>query len=242
SIGVRDAAAGGGYDPHRLEQGDDLRAAGGIAEADKREGGIAADHRRRILEHFEERLVKAWHGSILTHDPGVGVAHFFDGMRGKTDHFRMPSRRSGIVAAHALAELHESMLDVARVLFVLEVFGDLPVGEAAAEPGVPPEEEGHENDEPGGDENEGASARRHFVVRGGGSPLCRGIEGNFGVGGSFWERWWSGHVVVCLRWRPGKRQQAAALQINSRRRAEAAWRAPLCSCPRCRGRVVPRKR
>src|SRR4029077_1934400 len=119
----------------------------------------------------------------------------------KTDHFRIPARRSRIVAAHALAELHEGMLDVARVLFVLEVFVNLPVRKPAAEPGVPPEQEGHEDDQPGSDENECASARRHFVVRGGGKLFRGGIEGNFGVGGSFWERWWSGHVV-CRRWRP----------------------------------------
>jgi len=46
------------------------------------------------------------------------------------------------VASHALTELDEAMLDVARVLFILQVFADSFVGELAPKPGVPPEEEG----------------------------------------------------------------------------------------------------
>src|SRR5207245_10718879 len=99
---------------------------------------------------------------------------FFDGMRSQADQIGIPTRCGCVTATHALAELNESVLDVARMLFVLEVFGDLRVREAAAKPGVPPEEEGHEDDQPGGDENEGAIAWGHFVMRRGG--LLGGID------------------------------------------------------------------
>src|SRR6266851_5726004 len=66
------------------------------------------------------------------------------------------------------------MLDVARVLFISEVCADLFVRELASEPGVPPEQERHEDDQPGGDEKERAIARGHFVMRRRGR-LLRGI-------------------------------------------------------------------
>ena len=80
------------------------------------------------------------------------------------------------MASQVFAELDERMLDVAGVLFVGQVFGDLFIGELAAEPSVPPEEEGHEDDEPGSEEEEGAIARGHFVMRGrgGGGGFRRG--------------------------------------------------------------------
>src|SRR5260370_10641793 len=107
----------------------------------------------------------------------------------------IPTNDAGIVVAHAVTELNEGVLDMTRMLFVLKILGNLFVREPAAKPGVPPEEERHEDDQPGGDENERAIARGHFVMRGGGRLLRGGIEENFGVGGSFWRRWWSGHVV-----------------------------------------------
>jgi len=72
------------------------------------------------------------------------------------------------VVAHALAELNEGVLDVARMLFVLKVLSDLFVGEPAAKPGVPPEKERHQHDQPSGNENERAIARGHFVMGRGG--------------------------------------------------------------------------
>jgi hypothetical protein len=69
------------------------------------------------------------------------------------------------VAAHALTELHERMLDVTWVLFILQVCARLFVGQLASKPGVPPEEERHKYDQPGGNEKEGAIARGHFVMR-----------------------------------------------------------------------------
>jgi hypothetical protein len=51
-IGVRDAARGGSDDYGRLKESDDLGAAGSITEANERERGVAADQRRRILQHL----------------------------------------------------------------------------------------------------------------------------------------------------------------------------------------------
>src|SRR5260370_3671954 len=124
------------------------------------------------------------------------------------------------MVAHTVRELREGVLDVGRMLFVLKVFGDLSVGEPAAEPGVPPEEERHQDDQPGGDEDEGTIAGRHFVVRGGGRLLRRGIEGKFGVGGSFWGRWWRGHVLLALA--VGKRAASGRPAISFARNGAGA--------------------
>ena len=42
------------------------------------------------------------------------------------------------------------MLNVPWLLIVMQVFGQLLVGEVAAEPCVPPEEKGHQDDQPPG--------------------------------------------------------------------------------------------
>ena len=164
-VGVCDAAGGGGGEFCGLQEGDDLEAAGGVAEADERERGIAAHHRGRIVQHFQECFVEGGLSGVLAHDPGVCVANFFDGMSGEADQIWIQRNNAGIVMGHVFPELHERVLNVAGVLFIGQVFGDLFVGEMAAEPGVPPEEEGHEDDEPGGEEEEGAVAGGHFVMR-----------------------------------------------------------------------------
>ncbi len=66
-------------------------------------------------------------GSVLAHDPGVRVADFFHGMRRKARELRVPARCARIVAGHALAQLHQSVLDVTGVLVVVQIFGDLLV-------------------------------------------------------------------------------------------------------------------
>src|SRR5438552_9228349 len=114
-IGIRNAARKRSNDSGGLEKRDDLRAAGIIAKADERKGGVSPDHGRRVLEHFEDRLMKALRGSVLPHDPGVGVADFFDRMRGQADQFRIPERRCRVAASHALAELNQGVLNVARM-------------------------------------------------------------------------------------------------------------------------------
>jgi hypothetical protein len=194
-VRVGDAARAWRRDFCGLQERDDLRTAGSVTKTYERKSGVTANHRRRIPKHLEKRPVKPGRGSVLAHDPGVSVADFFDGMRGEADQFRIPPRHLLVAAAHALTELNESVLDVARALFILQVLRDLFVRKTAPKPGVPPEEEGHQDDQPGGDKKERAVARRHFVMRGGGELLRGRIKGNFGVGGSLWGRWWSGHVV-----------------------------------------------
>src|SRR5229473_6834499 len=101
-VGVSDAAGAWGDDFSGLQQGNDLRTTGAVAEADEGEGGVATDHRRRILEHLEECFVESGDGGVLTHDPGVRVAYFFNGMGGQANHFRVPPYGVRILMAHAL--------------------------------------------------------------------------------------------------------------------------------------------
>src|SRR6266702_5116644 len=193
-VRVDHVARNGSSNSGRLQEGDDLRTTGSISKADQRKGGVAADHRGLILKHLEESLVKAGSGSILAHNPGIGIARFLGGIRRQPDHFWIPARRAGVVASHALAELDEGMLDSARMLFVPEVFADLFVGELAAKPGVPPEQEGHEDDQPGGNEKERAIPRGHLVMRGRSALLRRIFHGDYRRGDGFERRGWTGHV------------------------------------------------
>src|SRR5712692_7904506 len=193
-VGVGYTAGAGSDDSRGLQEGDDVGAAGRVSKADQRKGGISSHHRGLILEHFEERLVKTGTGSVLAHDPGIGVTHFLDRMQGQTNHFRIPMRCARVVACHALTELDERMLDVARVLFVLQVFADLLVGELASKPGVPPKEERQEDDQPGGDEKERAIPRGHFVMRGRGGLPRRIFRSKFRLITSFRRGWRTGHV------------------------------------------------
>src|SRR5258708_5571660 len=64
-VRVRYAAGTGSDDSGGLQEGDDLGTAGSVSKADKRKGGVAADHRGRILQHLEQRLVEAGAGSVL---------------------------------------------------------------------------------------------------------------------------------------------------------------------------------
>jgi hypothetical protein len=56
------------------------------------------------------------------------------------------------------------VLDVARLLVVVEVLSELLVGEMAAKPGIPPEQKRHEDDEPSGDEEENLLGRRDAAL------------------------------------------------------------------------------
>ncbi len=146
TVGVGDAAAGWGSDLNGLQQGYDLRASCGVAEADQRQCGVAANHVRRILQHFQKRVMKSCTGRVLPHDPGVGVADFFDGIGGQADEVGIPALRGGVIVRHAIAKLDEGVLDVPRLPLVVQVFGELLVGEMAAKPRIPPEQEWHEDD------------------------------------------------------------------------------------------------
>src|SRR6516164_8393163 len=86
----------------------------------------------------------------------------------------IPAFCGQVVLGHAIAELHQSVLDMAGVLFIAEIFTDLLLRERAAKPSAPPEQEGHEHDEPGGEEKddpatpaqtEGALPRVRGIVR-----------------------------------------------------------------------------
>jgi hypothetical protein len=54
TVGIDDGSSGGSGDLRGLEQGDDLRAAGRVSEANQRESGVAADHGRLVLQHLQE--------------------------------------------------------------------------------------------------------------------------------------------------------------------------------------------
>jgi hypothetical protein len=82
-------------------------------------------------------------------------------MRGQTNQVWVPASRGCIVPRHAFSHLDQGMLNVPGVPIVSEVLGDLPIGKRAAEPGVPPEQERHEHDQPAGDKENDAVARRH---------------------------------------------------------------------------------
>jgi hypothetical protein len=67
------------------------------------------------------------------------------------------------MTTHALTQLHECMLDVSRVLRIVQVFGDLLIREMASEPGAPPEQKRHEDDQPGSQKKQQPFARGHAV-------------------------------------------------------------------------------
>ncbi len=66
-------------------------------------------------------------GDILPHHPGIGVAHFLNGIRRQPDHVWIPAGHAGIVARHTLSDLYQGMLDVARFLIVLQILAKLLV-------------------------------------------------------------------------------------------------------------------
>ena len=69
------------------------------------------------------------------------------------------------MACDALADLHQSMLDVAGVLVVGQILRDLLVGKAAAKPAVLPEQKGKQHDKPSGEIEEKTRAGGHAVRR-----------------------------------------------------------------------------
>jgi len=105
--------------------------------------------------------MKAGAIGVLSHDPGVSIANFFDWRSSQSDNLRIPTRGVCIAALHAFAKLHKGVLYVAGVLLIVEVFAELLVRELAAEPGIPPEEKRHEHDEPGDEEKKKTIACRH---------------------------------------------------------------------------------
>src|SRR5437762_10020809 len=115
-------------------------------------------------------------------------------MRSQPDQFRVQRPHTAVVAAHALAELDEGMLDVTRMLLIVQEFADLLAGELAPKPGVPPEQERHEDDQPGGEEKQRAIPRGHFVMRRRSRHLRGILPSKFWLITIFWRGWRIGHV------------------------------------------------
>src|SRR6266850_443462 len=101
---------------------------------------FAGCKRATICARPEESPKRTSESAAFPRTIGEGSFNIF---RRDSYHFRIPARRLRVAAPHALTQLHKRMLDVARMLFVVEEFGDLLVCEAAAEPSVPPEQKGH---------------------------------------------------------------------------------------------------
>ena len=150
---------------------DDLWSPGGIAKAHQRQGSITAHHGRGVIQHFQERSVESGAGSVvaggvLAHDPGIGVADFLNRVRGQADDVWIPTRDTGVVTRYSLADLHQGMLDVTRFSIVLQVLDQLFVGKLPAEPGIPPEQKRHQDDQPGGKKEQEAVTRGHAGLGG----------------------------------------------------------------------------
>ena len=60
---------------------------------------------------------------VLPHDPGVGVADLIYRIGGQGYYIGKPLRDRGIMLGDALADLHQSLLDVARFFGVVQIFG-----------------------------------------------------------------------------------------------------------------------
>ena len=103
-----------------------------------------------IGQHFQQRLVKARARSVLAHDPGVGVANFLHRIVGQPYQFGIPLLGGCVGMRHAFAHLHQRMLDVPRLLVVVQILSQLLVREMASKPRVPPEQKRHEDDKPAG--------------------------------------------------------------------------------------------
>ncbi len=108
--------------------------------------------------------MKAGAGGVLAHHPGVGIADFIHGIRRQPHHIGIPAGYAGVVPANALADLHQGMLHVAGLFVVLQILGQLLIGELPPEPGVPPEEKWHGDDEPCGDEEKNTLAGGHAAA------------------------------------------------------------------------------
>ncbi len=151
-----DGAGGGRGDGEGGEHGIQFGAGGGVAKGGQRQGRVAADHGFGIVNQAQESGVEGRVAAILSHDPGGGLAQFEIGAGGFADDVGIPARDVG-AAGEALAHLYQGVLGVAGMEGVGEVFGELGVGELAAEPGFIPEEKRQKDEQEGqgGDEDVG---------------------------------------------------------------------------------------
>ena len=142
-----------------LQQCDDLRPSGCVAKTHEGKRCVSSHERRGIIEHLEQCLVKACAGGVLPKNPGVGVSDFFHVVCRETHEIGIPLSDRSVVTRHSFAHLDERMLDVARMCFFVQIFRDFLVGKMAAKPGVPPEQERHQDDQPPSDEEQDAVPR-----------------------------------------------------------------------------------
>src|SRR5215469_10815879 len=122
---------------------------------------MSSDEWRAIVEHFQQGLMKTRARGVLPKHPGIGVADFLDLMRCQSDKVGIPLGRSSVASRHTFAHLDESMLNVPRMHIVAQILGDLLIREMTAEPGIPPEQERHKDDEPSRDQEQNSVARGH---------------------------------------------------------------------------------
>src|SRR5262249_16817265 len=108
--------------------------------------------------------METWNGVVLAHDPRVCVANFFYGVARKAHQLWIPAAHTRVVTGHALTNLDQRMLDVARLLLVPQVRGELLTGKMAAEPRVPPEQKGHQHDQPSRKKNKKSLPRRDAMA------------------------------------------------------------------------------
>src|SRR5277367_48943 len=169
--------------------------------------------------------MKADGGSVLSHDPSVGVANFLNGISGEAGQFRIPRGNDPIMPTHAFAQLHKRVLDVARMLVVVQIFPDLLIRELPSEPGAPPKQERHQHDQPCSEEEEQTIARGHPMARAC-RRRCGTFNSDFGATKRLRTVRWSGHTSQA--WRPG---------VPSRE-----WACSFGGTREFRDRGVPRKR
>ena len=128
---------------HRVgtEHGHQFAARRRVAEARQTERRIAPHHRLRIVQQLEQSLVERRVRVVLAHDPGRGLADLQVRTGGIRDHLRIPARRT-LAVRHALAQLYQRMLNVARLSAIGEICVQVRIAELAPEPRVVPEEKG----------------------------------------------------------------------------------------------------
>src|SRR5580692_6489774 len=144
--------------------------------------------------------MEAHGGSVLSHNPCVGVENFLNGVSGEAGQFRIPRGSDHVMPTHAFAQLHKRVLDVARMLAVVQIFANLLIRELPSKPGAPPKQERHQHDQPRSEEEEQTIARGHPMA-GAGRRRWGTFKRDFGATKRLRTGTWSGHASRA--WRPG---------------------------------------
>jgi hypothetical protein len=110
--------------------------------------------------------VKFRASGVLAHNPGYGVADFLQPVVFKPDCVGIESFSRSVLAGHALAQLYESMLNVTRLLFIVQVLHHLIVRQLPSKPCASPEEKRQQHDCPCDQEEEKAAAKVRFRLSG----------------------------------------------------------------------------